>query len=287
MLPNRKRNEEELAKRLMTSLDDFCRPVVFIDSGLGGIPYLLWAMENIKNEHFIYIADKKNFPYGVKTAGELKKIILEVVDNAIKQFNPKLIVVACNTASVVAIEALRDTFEIPFVGVVPAIKPAASVSRNRIIGVLATERTIRDMYTQALIDEFAFDCEVLRVPAKGIVDFVELEFVTADKDQKIAAVKSEVDYCSSHGADTIVLGCTHFVFLKKEISELAGPNVSVIDSRDGVGHQMQRILRYIRCKEKFCCENTKTEFYHTGKDSYNAEYVRFLEDLGLSFCGEL
>ena len=135
-------------------------PIVFIDSGVGGLPYLEKARIYMPGENLVYVADNKNFPYGEKSAGQLKSIILMLIRKIVDKISPKLIVIACNTASVVALSLLREEFGIPFVGVVPAIKPAGEYSENGKIGLLATRKTVEDPYTDTLINEFASSCRV-------------------------------------------------------------------------------------------------------------------------------
>ncbi|HUX19839.1 MAG TPA: aspartate/glutamate racemase family protein, partial [Spirochaetia bacterium] len=139
------------------------RPVVFYDSGIGGLPYLAWVRERRPDAHFIYVGDNEHFPYGEKTHEELRRIAVSVVGRILTRFDPQLVVVACNTASVVALAELRARYPVAFVGVVPAVKPAAERSRGRRIALLATTRTVGDAYSEKLIKEYASDCTVVRI----------------------------------------------------------------------------------------------------------------------------
>ncbi|MDR3200332.1 MAG: aspartate/glutamate racemase family protein, partial [Spirochaetales bacterium] len=127
-------------------------PVAFLDSGVGGLPYLQWVRKHLPGENYIYLADRKYFPYGPKTPDRVFSAVAEGVEKFIKTFDPKLFVLACNTASVSALERLRQAFPAKtFVGTVPAVKPAAEYSKNKRIGVLATNATVHAHYLDSLI----------------------------------------------------------------------------------------------------------------------------------------
>ena len=141
----------------------------------------------------------------------------------------------CNTISVSALASLRERFPfVPFIGTVPAIKLAASVTKNKKIGLLATNATVRDAYIRELEKGFASGCTIYSRGDAALVSFIERKFVTADEHEKIEAVMPAVGYFAEKGCDTIVLGCTHFTHLADIMQKAAGKNVSVVDSRDGV-----------------------------------------------------
>jgi glutamate racemase len=148
--------------------------------------------------------------------------------------------------SVAALEKLRNRYlQVPFVGTVPAIKLAAACSSNRKIGLLASERTVSDPYTDALIAEFAGDCEIIRRGDGELISFVENNLISSDRESRLAAVSPGVQYLCDAGADTIVLACTHFTHVKTEISDLAGQGTAVIDSCDGVARQASSVFSRI------------------------------------------
>jgi glutamate racemase len=186
-----------------------------------------------------YLADTAAFPYGLKDSPQLRDVVFEVARRAILRLDPAMIVVACNTASVVALETLRARFEIPFVGVVPAIKPAASLSEARKIGVLATSRTVGEVYVENLIRDFASDCLVHTVAGTELVDFVE--YGGTDQVELRRITRRAVAEFRAAGVDTVVLGCTHFVHVEKAIKEILGGSVRIVDSRGGVTRQIIRI----------------------------------------------
>jgi len=219
------------------------RPVVFIDSGLGGIPYCGDFSKRNPNEQIFYVADRENFPYGPRGKEELTAILTELAGRLVKSLNPKIIVIACNTASVCALSSLRQSFaNIPFVGTVPALKPAANASKSGKIGVLGTERTIEDIHSLNIADLNESHCEIIGIPAPELVLFVERRFEEADENKKKETVKKYVDIFRAQGADTLVLGCTHFLFLLEEFRREAYPSIKIFDSLDGITKRIEFLL---------------------------------------------
>lgn len=213
----------------------------FLDSGSGGLPYLAQLRAHARHVSCVYVADTAHFPYGEKTREEVIQFALEMVAHLLERFNPCVIIIACNTISVAALPALRKTFSVPFVGTVPAIKLASAFSINRKIGLLATERTVCDPYTDSLIAQYASDCEVVRIGDSVLVARIEKELVMASRTERLAAVKPSIEQFRSAGVDTIVLACTHFLHVTDEIHEVAGPDIRIIDSREGVVQQALRL----------------------------------------------
>jgi len=214
----------------------------FLDSGSGGFPYLAQLKSTAPMASCVYLADTKHFPYGEKTREEVISFAVETVGKLLDRFSPEVVIVACNTISVAALATLRATYSIPFVGTVPAIKLAAAQSVNRKIGLLATERTVTDPYTDALIAEFAPDCEIVRIGDSKLISRIESELLTAKREERIKAVSPSIERFKAAGVDTIVLACTHFLHVSEEISEVAGKGIRIIDSRDGVVHQALRLV---------------------------------------------
>lgn len=256
-------------------------PIAFIDSGVGGLPYLQWVKEKLPRENFIYFADRKNFPYGEKTKEEIVNIVLHVVRSLHNGNKPKMLVIACNTASVTSLDAVRDAFDIPVIGVVPAVKPAAEISNNRRIGVLATERTVRGMYLQDLIDKFASSCHIEKVGAGGIVRFVENSYFNATMDEKVSIIEESVNQFLEADVDVVVLGCTHFIYLTDLLKKKLGKFVQVIDSRDGVGNQVIKVL-----KEKNMLSTGKTrDIFYCSAEQERGSYKQFASLFNLEYCG--
>lgn len=214
----------------------------FVDSGTGGLPYMCYLNNKSPLSTCIYVADAQNFPYGEKTSEQVKRCAISVCKKIIERFDPKVIVIACNTMSVTALAALREEFSIPFIGTVPAIKLASSVTQNKRIGLLATNRAVNENYTKQLIKDYASDCEVFLRGDGTLISFIEHNLTTATKEQKLDAVKPAVEFFAQNNVDTIILGCTHFIHFADEISQVAGSNVKVIDSREGVVKQALKQL---------------------------------------------
>ena len=209
----------------------------FIDSGTGGLPYMKYLTEHYPSSSCIYVADAKNFPYGEKTQQQVTDCALALCKVVIERFNPKVIVVACNTMSVTALMELRKNFPIPFIGTVPAIKLAAKVTKNKRIGLLATQRSVTSPYTANLIKDFASDCAVFSRGDGKLISFIEQNLTNPNEEEKLNACKNAVEFFKENDCDTIILGCTHFIHVANQIQKLAGPEVQVIDSRDGVVRQ--------------------------------------------------
>ena len=174
---------------------------------------------------------------------EITALALRAAAELIKSYAPKAIVVACNTASAVALGELRRVFaDTPIVGTVPAVKPAALSSRVKRIGVVATARTADDPYLLDLVRRWASDCAVIRRGDQELVGFVERRLLASTREERLEAVRPSVEAMLNEGVDAIVLGCTHFLHLAAEFAELAGPGVRIVDSRDGVAAQIRRVL---------------------------------------------
>lgn len=218
------------------------RPVLVLDSGIGGLPYVSAARQLLPERRFVYVADHAGFPYGEQAPERLRSMLLELVGRSIERENPTAVLVACNTASVVALEALRRAYPAPFVGVVPAVKPAAAASRSRRIGVLATARTVEAHYLRELVGQFARDAVVTAVAAGEIVRLVEEGSGNPSPERVRQVVGPAVARLRQARVDIVVLGCTHFVYLLQQLEELLGPDVTVIDSREGVVRRLQRVV---------------------------------------------
>ena len=208
---------------------------VFIDSGVGGIPYMMKLLEKKPDASCVYVADTANFPYGEKSHEPVVECVIALVEKIRMHFEPKVIVVACNTMSVNALEALRSRFsDIQFVGTVPAIKLASSVSKKRRIGLLATKATCENPYNRELKNKFAADCEIVNRADPELISFIEHNAFTASREECLAAVKPAVDFFHEQNCDVMILGCTHFLNFTEVFKEACEPDIQVVDSVDGV-----------------------------------------------------
>lgn len=280
----------------------------FLDSGTGGIPYMLYLKQHFQDARCVYLGDTANFPYGEKSADEVIACTKKAVSLILERFNPEAIVIACNTMSVTALAAVREAFpSVPFVGTVPAIKLAAAVTENKCIGLLATRQSVSNPYTEKLIADFASDCRVVKRGDPDLIDFIEKKLFTASPEERVAAVTPAVEYFRSQGADTIILGCTHFIHMAEDIQKAAGSSVRVIDSRDGVVKQAMRVigggaragapkadesaargnglLKAAECALKGGAAEDMT-FFITG-DGDRAEYETLARNLKIPFGGKL
>ncbi len=215
-------------------------PIGMFDSGLGGLSVLRDVRALMPAEDILYAADSAWCPYGVRPDAEIRRRSIAVA-NALVESGAKLVIVACNTATSVALTALRARLPVPVVGLVPAVKPAASQSRNGRIGILATPRTVAGERLEALIREFANDVEVHVQAAPGLADLVEAGHLSGPTVDR--AIEMFVRPLARHGVDTIVLGCTHYPFLREPIERVAGANVAIIDSGVAVARRTQDLLR--------------------------------------------
>lgn len=218
--------------------------IVFLDSGKGGLPYLMDYQKHDQSRSLIYVADTATFPYGMKDQAELCNTLHRTIERIIAHINPALIVLACNTASVTALKWLRQRISIPLVGVVPAVKPASAQTTHGHIGLLVTERTATGDYLHDLIGQFASDRVVITVIASDIVKYVEDHATTLSlsSSPKIAAlIRDALDEFSRSAVDTIVLGCTHFLYIASLLREQIKQSVAIIDSRAGITNRISQL----------------------------------------------
>ncbi|GCE05466.1 glutamate racemase [Dictyobacter aurantiacus] len=214
-------------------------PIGVFDSGAGGLTILTALQQELPNEHFIYLGDTANCPYGTRSEEEIIELSLRNSRYLIDQ-GVKLIVVACNTASQASLSVLRSTFSIPFIGVVPAVKPAARLTRRGRIGIAATNQAVKASYLRHLIDDFASDIQVYAVGCPQLVTLVEqgelggphVESVLRDALQPL--IDKEID--------VLVLGCTHFPALRPAIAQVMGKQVQIIDSGSAIARRAHAIL---------------------------------------------
>jgi glutamate racemase len=219
------------------------RPILFLDSGIGGIPYCRRFLLRNPGEPVIYAADRAFFPYGKREQEELALIVTDLVKKIRAVMDPKIAVIACNTATVSALPVLRKTFpDLPFVGTVPAVKPAVMESRSGVVGVLGTERTIADPYIADLAEKYGKNCRIRGIAAPELVDFIEYRYGRADEDEKRELVLTYINKFRAAGVDAIVLGCTHFLFLLDEFRREAGPDIGIYDSLEGISRRVEQLL---------------------------------------------
>jgi glutamate racemase len=218
-------------------------PILFIDSGIGGIPYCSHFLKRNPDAYIVYAADRLHFPYGKWERNELAEILKSLVGQLVNVINPGIAVLACNTATIAALAELRECFpDLQFVGTVPAIKPAALASKTGKIGVLGTELTIKQPYIRELASQFG-NGEIHGIAAPELVEFVEGRFHSASSNEKKTIVTGYLNRFRAQGVDTLVLGCTHFLFLLDEFQREAAPDIAVFDSVTGISKRIETLLK--------------------------------------------
>lgn len=215
------------------------RPIGVFDSGIGGLTVLRECLRQLPLELFIYLADAAEAPYGTKPPDKLRARAEEVVKFLLDQ-DVKTIVVACNTMSVAALSHLRNLFSLPFVGIVPAVKPAAALTHSGTVGVLATHTTTASDALAQLINTFANGSRVLTHDCPDLVTLVERGVLRGPEVER--AVEEEVGPLLAEGIDVLVLGCTHLPFLSSAIQGVCGPTVQLLDPSEAVVRQLGRVL---------------------------------------------
>ena len=212
-------------------------PLLFFDSGVGGLSVLGPTRSLLPNAPIVYAADNAGYPYGTKTEGDLAARLPSLLRRLVEQFHPRLAVMACNTASTIALDHVRAALDIPVVGTVPAIKPAAELSRSRVIGVLGTEATVRQPYVDDLTARFASDCRVVRHGSAALVDLAEAKLRGEIVDASLVRAAIAPLLESAPGMDVMVLACTHFPLLADELAE-AAPDVIQVDGGPGIARRI-------------------------------------------------
>ncbi len=209
------------------------------DSGTGGLTILIELMGLLPEERFVFFGDTAHCPFGKRSADEIRTFAAAASEFFLCQ-GAKLIVLACNYASVVARETLRQRYPVPFVAVVPAVKPASQVTKTRKIGVMATDAVSRNPLFLALVEELRNGAETLTIGCTRLVEHCEAGQL--DGPEVEATIHGYIDPLLAQGVDTLVLGCTHFPLLRPAIERVAGPGVTVIDSGVAVARQARHVL---------------------------------------------
>jgi glutamate racemase len=214
-------------------------PVGVFDSGVGGISVAREIRRALPAEHLLYVADTAYVPYGDRGDDEVRARTL-AIGEWIQAQGAKVLVVACNTASGAALEALRARLTIPVIGLEPALKPAVRQTRNGRVGVMATSGTLRSTRFQRLVDNYADGVEVVRDPCPGLADLVEDGLLAGP--ELAERMEAYVAPLRASGVDTVVLGCTHYVFVRDAIRQALGPDVRLLDSGEAIARRTRQIL---------------------------------------------
>lgn len=212
-------------------------PLLFFDSGVGGLSVLEATRALLPRAPIVYAADNAAFPYGTKSEAELAERLPLLLTRLAERFAPRLITIACNTASTIALDHARARLDLPIVGTVPAIKPAAERSHSRVIGVLGTEATVRQPYVDNLAARFAADCTIVRHGSPELVELAEEKLRAGAVDPDAVATAVAPMLAAGPGMDVIVLACTHFPLLAEEIA-LAATGVALVDGAAGIARRI-------------------------------------------------
>ena len=245
-------------------------PLGAFDSGVGGLSIMLEIRRLLPSEDLLYIADSANCPYGTKPVEQIRRLSLDLTDYLVS-LGVKAVVVACNTACVAGLDQIRDKHpELPIIGVEPAVKPAHERTRNGRIGVLATNVTLNGSRFSVLVEKYGTGVEVYTSPAPGLVSLVEAGKL--DTAETWELLHKYLDPLMEKGIDTLVLGCTHYPFLRPVIEKICGPEVAVLDTGPAVARQARRILEQ---RNLLNPENGpgKETFYTSGDPAAVAEVI--------------
>ena len=217
-------------------------PIGLFDSGVGGLTILRAVREAMPGEDLIYVADAAHVPYGQKSPEQIRERSLAVCGFLVEH-KAKAIVVACNTATAAAIDALRARWPIPFIGVEPAVKPAVAATRSGVVGVLATPATLASTRYRSLIERFAGSVRIVAQPCAGLAEHIERGDLDGDRTEQL--LRGFVEPLLADGADVIVLGCTHYPLVAHIVGRIAGPRVAVIENGMAVARELSRQLNML------------------------------------------
>jgi len=239
-------------------------PIGVFDSGVGGLSVLSEINQLLPRESLLYVADCGHIPYGEKTPEFIRERCV-IVAEFFRARGAKALVLACNTATVAAAADLRERYpDWPIVGMEPAVKPAAAATRSGVVGVLATTGTLQSAKFAALLDRFAADVQVVTQPCPGLVELIETGDLASPRLRQL--LKGYVDPLLEAGCDTIVLGCTHYPFLKPLLGEMIPASISLIDTGAAVARQLQRLLSQ---QDLLACGHPMTAQFWTSGDPEN------------------
>ena len=238
-------------------------PIGFFDSGVGGLSVLKEAIKLMPNENYIYFGDSKNAPFGVKNVDDVKELTYNAF-NLLREKGAKAVVVACNTATSAAVADLRKDYkDIPIVGIEPALKPAVELNRDGAIVIMATPMTLREKKFGNLMNKYNGGKEIIPMPCAGLVEFIESGDL--DGDDLKDYLKDKFSEFKGQKIGSVVLGCTHYPFVRKAIQETIGNNIPVIDGGLGTCKELRRRL----ANQNLINDSTKKgniEIYNSLKD---------------------
>ena len=221
------------------------RPLLLIDSGVGGLSVAGAVQAQLPQAPIVYVADNAGYPYGTKPAAVIEARVPALLGRLAERFDPALIVIACNTASTIALDAVRSALDLPIVGTVPAIKPAAAASKSRTIGVLGTDATVRQPYVDRLAADFAADCTMIRHGSAELVELAEakLRGEPAAPGAYRAVLAGLLGQPGGEAVDTVVLACTHFPLVEAELAAASPRTLRFVDGKEGIARRVAFLTR--------------------------------------------
>ena len=257
------------------------RPIGFFDSGVGGISVLREAVKLMPNENYIYFGDSKNAPYGIKSVEEIKKLSFNAVDFLVKK-NIKALVVACNTATSAAIDDLRLKYgNMPVIGIEPALKPAVELDREGKVIIMATPVTLSEKKFNRLMKKYEEKINIELLPCPGLVELIESGFTHGEKINEY--LHNKLGKYLNDSMSAIVLGCTHYPFVKDEIKKIVGSKVPILDGGSGTAKQLRRQIENYDIENK-SSQKGKVDIFNSIEDekiielSYNLLTAHFSDE---------
>jgi glutamate racemase len=255
-------------------------PILVFDTGMGGLSILAPILDLIPTAPIVYASDYAGMPYGEKSEAEVAARVPAILGRLVERVRPRIVVIACNTASVVALPHVRAALDVPVVGTVPAIKPAAAISKSRVIGVLGTKSTIRQPYVDQLVAEFAADCTVLRHGAPTLVPEAEAKLRGEAPDMAVVAqaMAGLTDQPEGARMDVCVLACTHFPLVTEELAATSHPGITFVHGGAGIARRVQ----HLTAGQSFPEQTPDRYAIFTGKTVAHDAYLPALVHYGIN-----
>ncbi|MFW5648525.1 MAG: glutamate racemase [Candidatus Alkaliphilus sp. MAG34] len=265
-------------------------PIGVFDSGVGGISVLADLVHQLPDEQYVYFGDSDNAPYGIRSNEEVKQLSLNVVDYLLN-FKIKALVVACNTATSVAINELRSNLDIPVIGMEPALKPGIELNKKGKVVVMATDVTLREKKFNDLIQKLKYTTNIIRMPCLGLVEIIEKEGRYSDRIRRY--IREAFSLLDTDEIGVIVLGCTHYIFIKDVIANIIGENIAIVDGNLGTVRHVKYLLQSddrLAPNKIGDCRETKVRLINSSKNNNMLVLSKKLleERLGdLNWCGTI
>ncbi len=253
-------------------MTNFSGVIGVFDSGIGGLSVLLHIRRILPDARLIYVADSAHVPYGDKSAHYIEQRSISLTRFLIEQ-GAQAIVIACNTATAAAAASLRHQFDLPIIGMEPAVKPAVAATKSGVIGVLATIGTLESARFAALLERYAGNVKIVTQGCPGLVEQVERCDLNSQETRRL--VERYTEPLLSHGADTLILGCTHYPFLAPLIREVVGDKITLVDTGEAVARHLQRRLLTELPERTASLSTGRTDFsqFFTSGDEIQASHI--------------